>query len=145
MPPTRALTRLHLGDHGGRAKLHAVPWRLQYKRNNTKDCVISEDDSDDESLTLGSHLPPSTDDCHVLVRWSQLQNLVKKRMSCADCGLAVTSFERRTVEIATEIDFICSGCEVFETAQALRSDYEVQESSMETNAYMTPNPKERVD
>jgi hypothetical protein len=121
MPPTRALTRLHSEGHGGRAKLDAVPWRLQYKRNNIQDCV-SEDDSDDESLTLGSHLPPSTDDCHVLIRWSQLQNLVKQKMLCADCGLAVTSFQRRTVRIATDIDFVCSGCEVFETAQALRSD-----------------------
>jgi hypothetical protein len=149
MPPTRALSRLHSGGHGGRAKLDAVPWRLQYKRNNTKDCV-SEDDSDDESISLGSPLPPSTernasDDCHVLIRWSELQKLVEKRMSCADCGLAVTSFERRTIEIATEIDFVCSACEVFETAQALRSDYVVEESSMETNAYKTPNPKERVD
>jgi hypothetical protein len=118
MPPTRALSRPHSGGHGRRAKLDAVPWRLQYKRNNTKDCV-SEDDSDDESLTLGSPLPPSTDDCHVLIRWSELQNLVKKRMLCADCGLAVTSFERRTAGIATEINFVCSVCEVFETAQVL--------------------------
>jgi hypothetical protein len=66
-------------------------------------------------------------------------------MSCADCGLAVTSFERRTVGIETEIDFVCSACKVFETAQAHRSDYVVEETSMETNAYNTPNPKERVD
>jgi hypothetical protein len=87
MPPTRALSRLHSGGHGGRTKLDAVPWRLQYKRNNTKDCV-SEDDSDDESITLGSPLPQSTernasDSCHVLIRWSELQNLVEKRISCA--------------------------------------------------------------
>jgi hypothetical protein len=57
--------------------LDAVPWRLQHKRNDTKDCV-SDDDSDDESMTLTSPPePPSdkrnaSDDCHVLVRWSQL-------------------------------------------------------------------------
>jgi hypothetical protein len=86
MPPTRSLSRLHSGGHSGRAKLDAVPWRLQYKRNNTKDCV-TENDSDDESITLGSPLPPSTernalDDCHVLIRWSELQNLVKENVVC---------------------------------------------------------------
>jgi hypothetical protein len=149
MPPTWALSRLHSGCHGGRAKLDAVPWRLQYKRIETKDCV-SDDDSDDESMTLTSSQPPTkertaTDDCHVLIRWSELQNLVKHRMSCSYCGLAVTSFEQRTVGIATEVDFFCSGCRVSDTAGALRSDYVVDESSMEENRYENYNPKERVD
>jgi hypothetical protein len=120
MPPSRALSRLHSGGgHGGRAKLDAVPWRLQPKRNDTKD-FVSDDDGDDESMTLTSPLqPPSeernaSDDCHVLIRWSELQNLVKQRMSCAHCGLPVTSFERRTVGIATEIDFSCPVCKAFD-------------------------------
>jgi hypothetical protein len=118
--------------HGGRAELDAGPWRLQSKRNDTKDCV-SDGDTDDESMTLTSHQPPTKernalDDCHVLIRWSELQNLVKQRMSCADCGLTVTSFERWTVGIATEeVDFFCSVFKVSETARALRSDYVVED------------------
>jgi hypothetical protein len=40
-------------------------------------------------------------DCHVIILWSELEKLVKERMSCVACGLAVTSFERQTVGMAT--------------------------------------------
>ena len=101
-------------------------------------------------MTLSTSQPPTkernaTDDCHVLIRWSQLQNLVKNRMSCSYCGQPVTSFERRTVGIATEVDFFCPACKVSDTVAALRSDFVVHESSMETNEYEKPNLKERVD
>ncbi len=73
MPPSRTLSRLQLGGRGGRAGralLDAVPWRLQHKRNDTEDCV-SDNDSDDESMTLTSpsELPSdernAPDDCHM--------------------------------------------------------------------------------
>jgi C1A family cysteine protease len=137
MPPSWALSRLQLGGSGGRALLDVVPWRLQHKRCDTEDCV-SDDDSDNESMTLTSPSEPPSDernapdDCHVLIRWSQLQNLVKQRMACAHCGLPVATFERRTVGIATEINFSCSVCKAFETARALRTDYVVNDS-METD------------
>jgi hypothetical protein len=123
MPKRRALSRLYPGGNDGRARLDAIPWRLQYKRVHTQDCV-SDDDSDDESMTLSTSQPPTkernaTDDCHVLIRWSQLQNLVKNRMSCSYCGLAVTSFKRWTVGVATEVDFFCSACKVSDTVGAL--------------------------
>ena len=125
MATKRALSRLHSGGHARRATtLDAVPWRLQNKRVRTEGCV-SDDNSDDDSITtLSTSQPPSkernaTDDCHVLIRWSQLQNLVKNRMSCSYCGLAVTSFKRRTVGIATEVDFFCSACEVSDTVGAV--------------------------
>jgi hypothetical protein len=70
MPPSRALSRLQPGGRGGRALLDAVPWRLQHKRNDTEDCV-SDNDSDDESMTLTSPSEPPSDernapdDCHM--------------------------------------------------------------------------------
>jgi hypothetical protein len=131
---SRAVKRLDAGGRGGRLnelRDDKAPWHLQYER---KDCVSdddSDDDSADDSRTSTTNRMPSPDsvdsvDCHVLIRWSQLQRLVKERMSCVTCGLAVESFERRTVGIATEIDFFCPTCNLSETADALRSDYVLQ-------------------
>jgi hypothetical protein len=146
MPPSGALSRLQPGGCGGRAGralLDAVPWRLQHKRNDTEDCV-SDDDSDDEGMTLTSPSEPPSDkrnapdDCHVLIRCSQLQNLVKQTMECAHCGLTVATFKRWTIGIATEIEFSCSVCKAFETARALQTDYVVNDS-------LESNPRTRVD
>jgi ribosomal protein L37AE/L43A len=65
-------------------------------------------------------------DCHVLIRWSALQELVTKNMACATCGTAITRFVRRTVGIATELDFDCRKCKTTATAHALRSEYELE-------------------
>ena len=62
-------------------------------------------------------------DCHVLIPWSSLLNLVTENMACAKCGQAITHFERRTIGIATELDFRCSVCKSQATAEALRTDY----------------------
>jgi hypothetical protein len=64
----------------------------------------------------------SPDDCHVLIRWSELVLLVKNNLCCS-CGSPIKRFHRRTIGIATEIDFHCSCCK--KTASALadrRSD-----------------------
>jgi hypothetical protein len=47
-------------------------------------------------------------------------------MSCVACELEVTSFKRRTAEIATEAEFFCPMCNLSETAAALWSDYVVE-------------------
>jgi hypothetical protein len=60
-------------------------------------------------------------DCHVLVRWSELEKLVKEIMSCVGRGLAVAPFEWRTVRITTEGYFFCSTCNLSEAAAALWS------------------------
>jgi hypothetical protein len=65
----------------------------------------------------------AADDCHVLIRWSELVNLVTSHMACAKCGQAITKFERQTVGIATELDFQCLTCKSFAMANALRSNY----------------------
>jgi hypothetical protein len=44
-------------------------------------------------------------DCHALNCWSSLVKLVKENMTCAKCGNAINKFERRTIGIATELDF----------------------------------------
>jgi hypothetical protein len=49
-------------------------------------------------------------------------------MACAKCGQAITNkFERRTVGIATELDFRCLSCKSFATANALRSNYVLEQ------------------
>jgi hypothetical protein len=45
------------------------------------------------------------DDCHVLILWSELQNLVSKHMACSKCGMAITKFDHRTIGIATELQY----------------------------------------
>jgi hypothetical protein len=45
-------------------------------------------------------------DCHILIRCSQLVDLVKENVTCA-CGKPIVDFERRTIGIAAEIDFNC--------------------------------------
>jgi hypothetical protein len=62
-------------------------------------------------------------DCHVLIRWSSLQQLLKENMACAKCGTAITNLDRRTIGIATEIDFRCPTCKREATAHALKSNY----------------------
>jgi hypothetical protein len=47
------------------------------------------------------------DDCHVLIRWSQLEQFIKTTFYC-QCGKPISQLERRTIGIATEIDFYCS-------------------------------------
>ncbi len=93
---SRAVKGLDTGGRGGRLSAlrdDQAPWHLQYER---KDCV-SDDDSDDDSAdgsrtstTSTTNRMPSPDrvdlvDCHVLIRWSQLERLVKERMSCVTC------------------------------------------------------------
>ncbi len=63
------------------------------------------------------------DDCHVLIRWLELQKLVKEHFACAECGQGVVDFNRRTVGIATELDFYCKSCKTTATAEAIRSNY----------------------
>jgi hypothetical protein len=47
------------------------------------------------------------DDCHVVLRWSQLTQLIKENMVCSDCSNPTFKLQRRTIGIATEIDFSC--------------------------------------
>ncbi len=98
-----------------------------------KDCVSdgdSDDNSDDDSDD-DTNERIATDDCHVLIRWSQIDKLVKQRMACASCGTPVTTFNRRTVGIATEIDFSCPTCKEKHTGAALTTG--------------TDDNKERID
>jgi hypothetical protein len=45
-------------------------------------------------------------------------------MACAKCGMLVTKFNRRTIGIATELDFSCTMCDTKGTANAiLQSNY----------------------
>jgi hypothetical protein len=67
------------------------------------------------------------DDCHVIIRWSELSNLIKHNMVCSGCGNTIINFDRRTVGIATEIDFSCKCRETY-TAFADRSDYMLEQS-----------------
>jgi hypothetical protein len=70
--------------------------------------------------------PP--DDCHVIVRWSQLSNLIKQNMVCSGCGNSISKLERQTIEIATEIDFSCK-CRETVTAYADKTKYMVDKSA----------------
>jgi hypothetical protein len=49
------------------------------------------------------------DDCHLLIRWSQLDKLAKNNFSCS-CGEPIKHFERRMIGIATGIDFCFQSC-----------------------------------
>jgi hypothetical protein len=126
-----ALSHLGTGGSGGRVRsvrVDAALWKLE---NNKRDCVSDDDTSDDDSMTLSSTTKPSNKrkslvDCYVLVGWSELEKLVKERMVCASCGMAVTAFVQQTVGIATEVNFSCSNCNQSQTAVALRSEYVVQ-------------------
>jgi hypothetical protein len=53
------------------------------------------------------------DDCHILIRWSELQNLVIVHMACAKCGKAITKFDHWTIRIAMELDFWCTSCKIY--------------------------------
>jgi hypothetical protein len=48
-------------------------------------------------------------DCHILINWSQLVDLIKNNFTCM-CGQPILDFERRTIGIAAEIDFNCKSC-----------------------------------
>jgi ribosomal protein L37AE/L43A len=65
-------------------------------------------------------------DCHVLIRWSALHEVVTKNTACAKCGTAITRFVRRTVGIATDLDLECTKCKSTATAHAIRSEYELE-------------------
>jgi hypothetical protein len=90
----RALNRLQTGGNSSRARDDrddVASWKLQYYR---KDCVSdgdSDGDSDDDSDDDINETKPK-DDCHVLIRWSQIKELVKQRMACVRCGTPVTTF-----------------------------------------------------
>jgi hypothetical protein len=129
-----------------------VPWQLD--EDDGDDCVWddgihSDDDSVPSTVTineLSSIITPDSpqnananqrkpsDDCHVLVRWSELQNLVREQMACVTCGTAVTSFHRRTVGIATKLEFNCALCDRTSTATALRSKYVLEATEKEDDA-----------
>ena len=49
------------------------------------------------------------DDCHILVRWSSLVNLIKNNLTCS-CGKAIKHLDRHTVGIATNIHYRCDAC-----------------------------------
>jgi hypothetical protein len=76
--------------------------------------------------------PP--DDCHVLILWSELHNLVTQNMSCSKCGSAVTKFDRRTIGIATELDFRCTTCKTDATGHALKSNYVLEHREGNNNS-----------
>jgi hypothetical protein len=54
-----------------------------------------------------------TDDCHVIICWSQLSKLVKENMVCSGCGNPICQLHRRTIGIATELDFACKFRETY--------------------------------
>jgi hypothetical protein len=70
----------------------------------TIDFALEETPPEARKLT---RKPPS--DCHVLVRWSQLVQFLQSSFICK-CGKPIVQLERRTIGIATEIDFCCRSC-----------------------------------
>jgi hypothetical protein len=46
------------------------------------------------------------DDCHVIICWSELSNLIKRKRVCSGCGNPICELHTRTIGIATEIDFL---------------------------------------
>jgi hypothetical protein len=70
--------------------------------------------------------PP--DDCHVIVQWSQLSNLIQQSMVCSGCRNSISKLERQTIGIATEIDFSCK-CRETVTAYADKTKYMVDKSA----------------
>jgi hypothetical protein len=68
------------------------------------------------------------DDCHALILWLELQKLVKEHFACTGCSEHVANFHRRTVRIATGLDFFCKSCKMIRTAEAIRSNYIVTQS-----------------
>ena len=141
------------GWGGRRRFDEAPDWTLDYCRPSKDDSSVSDTSDDDSSegscvtvidlsVELEETIVPTTttliddcktkkkgkkrkapDDCHVILLWSELENLVKCHMACTKCGYAITEFNRRTVGIATEIEFSCPGCDNEATAKALRSNY----------------------
>jgi hypothetical protein len=61
-------------------------------------------------------------------------------MSCVACGLAVTTFQRWTVGIATEVDFFYPRCNSSKAAAALWSNYVLE--TTETNE---SSSRQRID
>jgi hypothetical protein len=68
------------------------------------------------------------DDCHVLIRWSELVKLVQDNFVCSGCGEGIRHLDRRTIGIATEIDFFCSNCKKEACANADRTDYVMEKA-----------------
>jgi hypothetical protein len=66
-------------------------------------------------------------DCHVIIRWSQLSQLMKENMVCSNCGGPICHLERKTVGIATDIHLSCK-CGNAASALADRSDYMLDQS-----------------
>ena len=79
---------------------------------------------------LGVETPPEKrsvrrrkpDDCHILVRWLSVCNLIKQNMVCSVCKKPITNLTRRTIGIATEIDYSCV-CRATATAYADQTNY----------------------
>jgi hypothetical protein len=114
-------------------------WQINY--------VVGIDDvSDNDSKTVTNSKKPSkkikaSGDCHVLIWWSELQKLVvKERMACTSCGMAITNFDERTVGIATELDFSCATCKIYDTTNVLWSDYVLE--PRETDNFLC---RQRID
>ena len=64
----------------------------------------------------------SPDDCHVLIRWSELVGLVKNNFRCL-CGEPIEDFRRQTIGIATNIEFRCGSCRTEASALADPTNY----------------------
>jgi hypothetical protein len=75
----------------------------------------------------------SPDDCHILIRWSQLAALVKKNFSC-NCGEPIKHFDRQTIGIGTALDFRCQLCNKNASALADWSSY-VEQNAEKTFLY----------
>jgi hypothetical protein len=149
-----ALKKLGSGS-GGRLNVQDNPCQLDYvgKEDDSDDNSVSSSVTVNNAFHIVT--PPSTntpvgslqnnraldetpenkrsatrkapDDCHVpLVQWSELQKLVKDRMACAKCGMLVTKFNRQTIGIATELDFSCTTCNTEGTANAIQSNYPLE-------------------
>jgi hypothetical protein len=71
----------------------------------------------------------SPDDCHILIRWSQLSSLVKNNFLCK-CGKQIEHFNKRTIVIATELDFRCPSCNNHAAVLADRSNYMDDQSNI---------------
>ncbi len=92
------------------------------RRSSSCDIALEETPPEKRSTR---RKPP--DDCHVIIRWSELSNLIKKNMFCSGCGNTNFELTRRTIGIATEINFSCK-CRKSYTAYADRTNYMEEKS-----------------
>jgi hypothetical protein len=91
----------------------------------TIDCALLETPTDDRKTKR-----KRPDDCHIIIRWSQLVQLIETNFTCS-CGHSIKNLDRRTVGIATDVDFHCQSCKKTASALADRSDY--VEEKLETS------------